>query len=167
MRCRKVGFHIDKRSVSGFTLIEVIIAVIVLAIAVPPTLNLMESSAAGRVDAINTTRATFLSTIVLESVLADMTSNDPALGFGALMDAQAYLSTPTLGLYDRLAPVTDSYTNVGLTYTVVIGELVASDGVVSVNTSENVFRSITVNVSFPSATAASAVMPVSLMVSEF
>ena len=75
----------------GFTLIEVVIAVIVLAISVPPTLNMMDSSAAGRVDAIQTTRATLLATIVLESVMADMTSSSAGLGFEALDESVVYL----------------------------------------------------------------------------
>ena len=156
-----------QQSVSGgFTLIEVVIAVIVLAIAVPPTLNLMDSASAGRVDAVNTTRATYLTTVVLETILADMTSNDPLLGFEALTDANAYLTTNTTGLYDRISPMTQAYTDVGLKYSVTIGELVGSDGQVSQNTSENVFRTITVRVGFTSASTASYQMPTSIMVSE-
>jgi prepilin-type N-terminal cleavage/methylation domain-containing protein len=150
----------------GFTLIEVVIAVIVLAIAVPPTLNLMDSASAGRVDAINTTRATLLSTLVIESILADMTSNDSGLGFAALSDSAAYLSTTTTGLYDRISTLTDSYTNVGLSYTVTIGVLVASDGNVSGTSSENIYRMVTVDVAFPSANSAPLTMPVSIMISE-
>lgn len=155
-----------RRRSHGFTLIEVVIAVIVLAIAVPPTLNLMDSASAGRVNAINITRATYLSTIVLETVIADMTSTDPSLGFMALGDSPVYLNSSATGLYDRLDSITTSYTSVGLSYTVVIGSLVASDGVVSGTPSENIFRTVTVNVSFPSANSAPFVMPVSIMVSE-
>ena len=150
----------------GFTLIEVIIAVIVLAIAVPPTLNLMDSASAGRVDAINTTRATMLGTLVIESIIADMSSNDPNLGFAALSDSVAYLSTTTTGLYDRISTLTDSYTNVGLSYTVTIGDLVSSDGTVSGTSSENIYRLVTVDVVFPSANSAPFTMPISIMVSE-
>jgi len=156
--------HLKNRR--GFTLIEVIIAVIVLAIAVPPTLNLMDSASAGRVDAINVTRATMLSTLVIESVMADLTSNDASLGFSALSDSAAYLSTPVTGLYDRIASLTDSYTNVGLTYAVTISGLVASDGNVSGTSSENIYRTVTVDVSFPSANSAPFTMPVSILISE-
>ncbi len=151
---------------SGFTLIEVVIAVVVLALAVPPVLNLMDSASAGRVNAINTTRATCLSTAVLETVLADLTSTDSSLGFDALADSAAYLDEPTTGLYARLAPIMASYTDVGLTYTVEIGPLVSANGVVSGDTGENIFRVVTVNVGFVSANSASFVMPVSIMVSE-
>jgi prepilin-type N-terminal cleavage/methylation domain-containing protein len=150
----------------AFTLIEVIIAVIVLAIAVPPTLNIMDSASAGRVDSINTTRATYLETIVLETIFADMTSADANLGFSALDDAAGYLSTPATGLYARLETVTEPFTSVGLTYSVEIGNLVASDGAVSDEVTENIFRTITVQVRFVSASGPAFTMPVSMMFSE-
>ena len=150
----------------AFTLIEVVIGVLILGIAVPPTLNLMESAASGRVDAVNTTRATFLATIVLETVFADMTSAQDALGFDALADANVYLGTATTGLYDRLETATEPYTRVGLSYKVAVGSLVSSDGTVSGTTSENIFRVITVNVSINSASGPQVLMPVSMMVSE-
>ncbi len=150
---------------NGFTLIEVVIAVIVLAIAVPPTLNLMDSAAAGRVDAINTTRATFMATSVMEMIVADMSSTEPTLGFEALADADHYLNTPTTGLIARLEPMLEPYTDAGFTYSVTIGELVSWDGSVSGDTSGDIFRTITVRVGFASASAASYQLPVSIMVS--
>lgn len=158
--------EINQRFARAFTLIEVVIAVIVLSIAVPPTLNLLESTSAGRVNAIFTTRGTFLSTVVLESVLADMTSSQADLGFDALADSSAYLETTSTGLYARLESVAQPFTDVGLTYTVTIGELVASDGQVSQNASENIFRIVTVVVSFEGSDGSQLSMPTSIMVSE-
>lgn len=149
----------------AFTLIEVVIAVIVLALAVPPTLNLMDSAAAGRVDAINTTRATMLASSVIETILADISSNNATLGFEALADDNAYLNTPSTGLTDRLSPVLSPYLDAGFSYSVVIGDLVSSDGSVSAESGENMFRVVTVNVSFISASSASYELPVSIMVS--
>jgi len=149
----------------AFSLIEVVIAVVVLAIAVPPTLNLLDSAASGRVDAINTTRATYLSTAVMETVIADLASSDPNLGFDALADSGTYLTTPTTGLYARIESITDPYTSVGFKYSVSIGELVSADGTVSGNASEDIFRIITVRVGYTSASTASYQMPVSIMVS--
>tara|TARA_R110002111_G_C5926900_1_gene366452 strand:- start:136 stop:636 length:501 start_codon:yes stop_codon:yes gene_type:complete len=150
----------------AFTLIEVVIGVMILGIAVPPTLNLMETAASGRVDAISTTRATFLATVVLETVFADMTSTQETLGFDALEDPNTYLETASTGLYDRLASATEPFTRVGLEFEVSIGSFVSSDGSVSDNESENVFRVITVNVTVNSASQAAVIMPVSMMVSE-
>ena len=167
MSCARVSIHPAKQIPRrAFTLIEVVIAVIVLAIAVPPTLNMMDSAASGRVDAINTTRATFLSTAVLESVMADMTSSNELLGFAALADEDTYLHDDTTGLYARLVNVTRAYTDVGLSYTVSVGELVGSDGEVSEDEEDNVFRVVTVRVAYVSASSDAFDMPVSVMVSE-
>ena len=149
----------------AFTLIEVVISVIVLAIAVPPTLNLLDSTASGRADSINTTRATLLATSVLEMITADMSSSDASLGFEALADTDAYLSTPDTGLYDRLEALVEPYTSVGMTYSVDIGSLVSNDGTVSAQAEDNIFRVITVRVSFPSASSESYELPVSVLVS--
>lgn len=154
------------RSVRAFTLIEVVIAVIVLSIAVPPTLTLLGSTSAGRINAIHTTRATFLSTIVLEAVLADMTSTQESLGFEALIDSQTYLSAANTGLYDRLDDYTQFYQDVGLNYTVTVSELVSSDGQVSQEPSDNIFRVITVLVVFEASDGSQMTMPTSLLVSE-
>ena len=150
----------------AFTLIEVVIAVIVLGIAVPPTLNLIDAAAAGRADAINTTRATFLATTVIETVLADIDSETQTLGFTALADSAAYLDTPITGLLDRLSPIVDPYTSAGFRYTVNISELVDTNANVSIDVDENIFRVITVTVEYPSATSVSHQLPVSIMVSD-
>ncbi len=155
-----------RTAAQGFTLIEVVIAILILALAVPPTLTMLDSASAGRVDSVNTTKATYLSTTVLEAVLADVTSTQETLGFEALADSNVYLSTANTGLYDRLATSVDSYIDVGFTYSVVIGELVASNGNVSAIAEDNIFRVITVYVRYNSATGTKFSMPVSLMVSE-
>ncbi len=43
----------------AFSLIEVVIAVVILAIAVPPTLNLMDTAAAGRVGYASASSASY------------------------------------------------------------------------------------------------------------
>ena len=149
----------------AFSLIEVVIAIIVLAIAVPPTLNMMESAGAGRVDAINTTRATLLATSVLETVTADVNSEAAGLGFDALGDAATYLNDPGSGLYARLETSLAAYTDAGLSYSVDIGGLVAADGNPSGDADDNIFREVTVRVSFSAASSASYQVPFRTMVS--
>ena len=161
MKLRRRQFDLRR----AFSLIEVVIAVIVLAIAVPPTLNMMDSAGAGRVDAINTTRATLMATSVMETVLADITSSNENLGFEALDDTNAYLRYPNEGLYFRLSSALEPYTRVGLNYTVDISDLVSQDGTISEDESDNIFRVITVRVSFQSASTASYEVPMSTIVS--
>jgi prepilin-type N-terminal cleavage/methylation domain-containing protein len=157
--------HMKDRHRTGFSLIEVVIAVMVLAIAVPPTLNLLDAAGAGRADAINTTRATLLATSVLETVTADINSDTEGLGFEALADANAYLNTPLSGLYARLGTHIEPYSNAGLSYSVDIGSLVSADGTVSAEPSENIFRVITVRVRFTTSSTAAYDVPFSTMVS--
>lgn len=150
----------------GFSLIESVVVIIVLAISVPPALQLLDSAAATRADAINATRATLLGTSVLEQILADVHSGDPALGFNALSDSAVYLNTATTGLRDRITALTDTYTALGLTYDVTIGPLAQADGTVSGDPGLDVYRRITVTVSYPSATDGAISMPISAIVSE-
>ncbi|MBL4810620.1 MAG: hypothetical protein JKY43_11255 [Phycisphaerales bacterium] len=160
------GSRVGSRGGSrGFTLIEVVTMVMVLAIAVPPTLELLMSTSASRANVINTARATMFASNVLEGILADVSSSEDALGFDALADANTYLSTPNTGFYSRMASATQSYSAVGMGYTVTISGLVAADGLVSLEVSDNVFRTVTVLVSYPSADGAAYTLPVSLMVS--
>jgi len=149
----------------GFTLIEVVTMVLVLAIAVPPTLEILMSNSASRANVINTARATMLASNVLEGILADISSADGSLGFDALADPNAYLSTPGTGFYSRMSSGVQSYLGLGMDYTVDIGVLVGADGAVSLESDENVFRTVTVLVSYPSADGAAYTLPVSLMVS--
>lgn len=149
----------------GFTLIEVVTMVLVLAIAVPPTLEIMMSNSASRANVINTSRATMLASNVLEGILADVASDSDGLGFDALADANVYLSTPATGFYSRMSSFTQLYDSLGLTYVVTISELIGPDGTASETESENVFRTVTVRVSYPSADGEAYILPVSLMVS--
>lgn len=149
----------------GFSLIEVVIAVIVLSIAVPPVLSMLDSASGGRTDAINTTRATLMATCVLEMVMGDLSSSAPGLGFEALSDPDAYLETPTTGLRDRLAPIVDVYTDAGFAWELDIGEPVNADGTVSADQDENIFRLVRVRIIYPSSTNAAFELPVSIMVS--
>lgn len=150
----------------AFSLIEVVMAVLVLAIAVPPTLGLLNATAASRADTVNSTRATVLASSVLETVLADIASNDDSLGFSALDDSDTYLDTPSTGLYARLSSSLSSYEKYGFTYSVEIGGLVSVDGTFSASAGENIFRIITVRIVYPSGTGDDYSLPVSLMVGE-
>jgi len=149
----------------AFSLIEVVMVVVILAIAVPPTLGILMDNASSRADTIHTSRASMLASSVLEGIIADVASVEDGLGFGALDDPGAYLDTPTTGFVARMRPITDDYAALGITYTVEIGELVDSGARVSVNEDENIFRVVTVRVRYRSSNGADLVMPVSVMVS--
>lgn len=150
----------------AFTIVETVLCVLVLALAVPPVLELTSAAAQDRADSVNITRATFLAAMVLETIIADSDSNEPGLGFDAFTTPSAYLDAPGTGLRPRLETLDEPYTAVGMTYSVEVGPLVDASGVVSGNGSENIFRRIIVRVGFPSAAAEPFEMPVTVMVGD-
>lgn len=150
----------------GFTLIEAVLCVVVLGLAVPPALELMQSAAAHRADGVNTGRATVLSGLVIESVLADLASGNETLGFEALADPAVYLETPTTGLYARLAPLVAPFEQVGMGYSVSVSDLISSTGFESSDEAQNVFRLVTVTVRYPSSDGPAWELPVSVVVGD-
>lgn len=135
----------------GFTLLEAVVVIIVLAIAVPPTVSFLNQSAAMRADAVNTQRATTFAQGVMESVLADVNSSSTGLGYNALSNVTTYLDTPTTGLRARIAGMTNLYTGMGMSFNVSASSQVSSSGTATGNTSLDVFRIVTVTVTYPSA----------------
>lgn len=146
----------------AFTLIEAVICVTVLAIAVPPALEILDSVAADRADAVNTTRAAMFAELILESCLADCSSADPTLGFEALADEAAYIA----GLQTRIESVAAPYLQVGMDYRITVGALVDRTGVVNADASQNIFRVLTVTVTYPSANGDPFELPVAILVGQ-
>lgn len=59
------------RAAGGFTLIEALIAIVVLSVAIPPMVLALRDATGRRADAILATRAQWLASEKLEDVLAD------------------------------------------------------------------------------------------------
>lgn len=135
----------------GVSLIETIIVIVVLAVSVPSAVAWLDEAAARRADAVNAVRATAMAQCVTEHVLADCSSTSSGLGFAALANSAAYLNTPTTGLRDRLASQTAALEAMGFSYTVGISALHDSAGVVNADASQNLFRTVTVTVTYASA----------------
>lgn len=147
---------------SAFTLIEAVICVTVLAIAVPPAMEILDSVAADRADAVNTTRAAMFAELVLEACLADCASPDASLGFDALGDEAGYNS----GLRSRIESLAAPYFQLGMDYRLTVGTLVDRAGQVNANTSENVYRALTVTVTYPSASGDVFELPVTILLGD-
>lgn len=148
----------------AFTLLEAIIVVLVLALSVPPTVAWLGESAARRADSVNAVRASALATTVMETILADASSTSPSLGFGAFANSATYLDTATTGLRARISGLASPVEALGFSYTVTFSALVDSAGVVNADTSKNLFRRVTVTVSYGSAASST---PISLSVEAF
>lgn len=149
----------------GFTLIEAVLALVVLSISLPPALVLMSDGARAKADAVQVERAVWLATAVMEHIAADVASSDPALGFSSLADANTYLGTPTTGLTARLALIDTFYQGFGLTYIIAISDMVSQSGSAMGDSTVDVYRIVTVTVSWMGAHG-SVDFPVSRMVTE-
>lgn len=145
----------------AFSLLEAIIVVLVLALSVPPTVVWLGESASRRVDSVNAVRASALATTVMESILADASSTSPSLSFAAFADTSTYLDTPTTGLRARISALTSPVESIGFSYSVTFSPLIDSTGAVNADSSMNLFRTVTVTVSYGSATSTT---PISLSV---
>lgn len=148
----------------AFSLIEVAFSVAMLAIAVPAVLELMGAAAADRADAVNTTRAVLLATMVAETVIADTASSHSTLGFDALNTPSTYLDDPAGGLRARLQDAAEPYASLGMRFEVDLGPLVGADAQTDADPDNNLFRVVTVRVRYPSASGAELEMPLSVVV---
>jgi prepilin-type N-terminal cleavage/methylation domain-containing protein len=144
----------------AFTLLECVAVITVLAIAIPCTLSWVDESASNRADAINATRATMLGSAVMEHVLADVASTTAGQGATGLNSSSTYLDTAVTGLVALMSSTSSFYATIGMTYTVTIGGLTDFDGV-SRGVAVDVFRLVTVTVSYPSARGGTLSIPIS------
>lgn len=150
----------------GFSLIESILVVIVLAVTVPTAMQMLSEAAEARAHSADTARAVTLAAGVAEHLLADAHSDAPGLGFAALADPTAYLTTPGTGFYDRLAGLAAPYSALGLSYTVTIGDLADAQGTVTGDPGEDVFRRVTITVSFGDGDGNTLHMPLAIILAE-
>ena len=148
----------------AFTLIEAVIVVLALGISIPTTLVWLSDANDRRADSVTQTRATALATLVMEHVLADVSSKVSGLGFTALDNAAVYVDDPSEGLRVRLSPMTSLYTGMGISYSVDIGGLVDKAGAASGDATQDLFRLVTVTVSFTDSEGAARNLELQSMV---
>ena len=150
----------------AFTLVESLAVVVVLSIAIPPAVSMMADAARAQADSVSTTRATWFATALLEQVIADVNSDDAGLGFAALADSNVYLTTPKVGFNDRNGPLIAHYSGLGLTHSVLIGDLADAGGVVTGDADEDVFRTITVGVAWTTLKGDSRTLSIGCVVTD-
>ena len=84
---------VQRWSSSAFTLIEAIIAIVILSVAMPPMLWAIRDSQTARVSPILTSRARWLATEKLEDVIADRHST--TRGYSYVVSG-SYAAEPTI-----------------------------------------------------------------------
>ncbi len=160
------GAH-AKGSRGGFTLLECVFVVVILALTVPVSVIFLEQRTSERHDALQYARATALAQGVLENVLADASSKDSSLGYAAFASSTTYLDASTTGLYARLDPMIALYGGMGIRCDVTIGPESAANGLVSGTASNNVFRTVTVTATFTNSMSEQAQVQLSAVVTDF
>lgn len=96
----------------GFTLIEVIIAVVVMSIAVPPMFWALRQANVQRVDPVNLSRARWLACEKLEDILADQYST--TRGYSYLLNSNYVAESPVTGFTGFTRSVSIAESGAGL-----------------------------------------------------
>lgn len=150
----------------AFTLVESLAVVVVLSIAIPPAVSMMIDAAKTQADSVKMTRATWFATSILENIIADVNSDDANLGFNALDDSAAYLTAPSTGLNNRLSGVIAFYNGYGFTHSVQVGALSNAAGKVTGVPADDVFRTITVGVTWTNMNGVSRTLNIGAVVTD-
>ncbi|MFT5424315.1 MAG: type II secretory pathway pseudopilin PulG [Phycisphaerales bacterium] len=106
----------------GFTLIEAVLVVLVLALTIPSGMRMVSAAerAQGESEAIYT--ATTLAGSIAEQVLADVHASD-RFGPAALDDLATYLDDPGTGLRARVAWLLASPATQGMSFDLTVGDV--------------------------------------------
>jgi len=138
------------------------VIVVMIAIAVPASTQMIVNASNERVDRVLLTMGTIYASSLLEVIMSDVSRG----AFDELANESAYLETPGTGLWARTSWIAEPYEARQLTAAVTISELVARDGTVSANPDENRFRIVTVSVGVPTASGQVLNLPISMMVGD-
>ena len=147
----------------GGALIEAVLVVMLLAIAVPPSMRFAEDIGTARTDAVLVERSAMLAQSVVEAVMADTYSDADGMGAAVLDDLPGYLDDPVAGLRRRIEAVTAGHAAVGLSFDVGAEDAVSADGTATGDAALDRYRPVTVTVRVPLSTGALDV-PVSTMI---
>ena len=151
------------RTSGGYALVEAVLVVLVVSMTVPITMRALPASGHSARQAAMVDRAATLGGAVLEAVLAD--ANSPAIGFDAL-GAVDYTDNAETGLFVRLADVAAPYQDVGLTYVVEVGSLTDAQGNTTGEATTDVYRVVTVRLTWADARGRSHELPMSSIVTD-
>lgn len=131
----------------GYTLIELVAVIVVLAIAVPSTMGMLTGASMARINAVRHERASWAASAIIEQVYADTASAADGMGFELLAD-DTYATDDPGGVLDRLAPVLEPLLNDGYASSLRIGPLADASGTVTGVLDQDIYRTVTAAVTY-------------------
>ncbi|GAB4548457.1 MAG: hypothetical protein Tsb0013_09050 [Phycisphaerales bacterium] len=146
----------------GFTLIEGVVAMVILSIAVPVSVVMTADAARTRAAALQRERAVMLADVVRTEIVADMASPSHGGGVTLLADIASYQDI----LRTRIADMTAPYETTGCAWTIDVGNAVGPLGVGSFVAEENIYFPVTITVSWSDAREGPRSVDVTVFVSE-
>lgn len=150
----------------GFTLIEAVVAMVVLAIAVPIGLAMMRDAATSRINNAKASTAYWLANAIIEQVMADLDSPTAGLGFEAFDNVNSYLNDAPDALTTRLASVTDEAEAKGYVWSMTASAAMDYTGATTGDATEDLYRRITVQVLWFDALGDPHMLQLSLMAAD-
>ena len=151
-----------KHRPNGFTLIEGVAAMVILAIAVPVSVIMTADAASVRGAAAQRERAVMLVDIVRTEIVADMASPSDGGGLTLLDNLSIYEDV----LRARIEPLAAPYEEAGASWTIRAGAPVGPLGVGSLDADLNIYTPITIVVTWQDAREGTRTLEVTLYVSE-
>lgn len=147
----------------GAMLIEAVVVVVLIGLSVPPLLSVVSEAAESRADTVRAAEATMLAQGVMEQILADVYVR--GIGVSVLDDAETYVDGAGEGLRSRMAWMLEPAAERRFAVDVRIGSPVGPMGFPTGDADRDVFRIVTVGVSFTS-TRGQSELSISSMVTD-
>ena len=144
----------------GFTLIEGVIAIVVLSLAVPVSVAMLSDAASIRAASVQRERAGMLARLIIEEIVADAASEHDSLGVAQLDAPSAYQRE----LATRIASLTLPYEEAGMSWEIEVGQPVSATGIASADASRNNYYPVTAIVEFIDARAGARSAQVTVLV---
>jgi len=154
--------YFKRVSRQGFSLIEAVLIVLMISIAVPPSIAMMTEASRNQADRVLLAIAMSYAQALADQVSADVSVN----GLDILADENLYLNAGGTGLWARVSWVSAPYVSRNLTASIEISELIDYQGVVSADPASNLFRMVTVTIGVPMTDGQLLDVPVSMMLGE-
>ena len=147
----------------GFTLIEAIIAIVILATAVPINVIVLRDNLVVRGESIRAHQSYWLAVSITEQILADRAHGHPLLAGDPAETFGDYLDDPADGLLARQAEHIALAAELGISLDITLGPLRSLDDSTTGDASLDIYWTIEIGVSWPRADGTIQSQPLSVV----